>query len=150
MAEQGLTLYELLDVMASAHDRINTLWNFFVTIHLAILGALIVLRREVGWMAKFVVLFAYCGFSWVNYNAVIDAYGFLLSVSGDIAAFGLREGQPGYEIYFHLLQVDMEERINLVPYIHPLAAGIVVLLTLTLNLWARGGRFTRGGARSKT
>ena len=66
--------YEILDLIASQLSIINEAWNFFLTIHLGIIGLLIITRHFIRIPVKIVIIGAYLGFSYVNYSAQNDNY----------------------------------------------------------------------------
>ncbi len=71
-----MTIYELLDVAASQWSKIDSVWNFFLWIHLTILGALMIVDRHVSIPERGIALLIYAGFLFVNYQGMTTAYDY--------------------------------------------------------------------------
>ncbi len=135
----AMTLYELLDIIESEHDRINMLWNFFIWIHLTIMGAMVLLPRRIGFIERLVVIFAYSGFMYMNRNAVIDAYDYLFILQEEVAAFAGHDG-AGAGLVEYWRAMDFDARLNFLPYLHQVAAGVTIFAILAMNFVGRKER----------
>ena len=84
--DHPITAYEMGDLIASQLSIINESWNFFLTIHLGIIGLLILARHYIPVFAKMVVIVAYIGFTCVNLSGQLENYEMLRSLHSDAAA----------------------------------------------------------------
>ncbi|MGF1456422.1 MAG: hypothetical protein ACFB6R_13735 [Alphaproteobacteria bacterium] len=71
-----MDLYELLDLVASQWNKIDSVWNFFLWIHLTILGALMIVDRHVSVVERTIAMLIYIGFLVINYQGMVAAYGY--------------------------------------------------------------------------
>lgn len=128
-----MSLYELLDLVASNSAKIDVLWNFFIWIHLAVLGGLLLVPRRVTLIERFVVILAYGAFAYVNRNALADTYAYHETLLSEIARFKLPAGTMGEGILDHFARFKLRERIIWFDYVHPAAGAIVALAILGAN-----------------
>jgi hypothetical protein len=128
-----MSLYELLDLMASNSAKIDVLWNFFIWIHLAVLGGLLLVPRRVTLVERLIVLLAYGAFAYVNRNALIDSYAYQDVLSSEISRISVAAGAAGAGIVDYLTRFNLRERISWLTYVHPAAAIIVALAILGAN-----------------
>ncbi|GAB4530338.1 MAG: hypothetical protein Tsb0010_12090 [Parvularculaceae bacterium] len=135
---EPVSVAELLDLMAVTHERINNLWQLFIWIHLTIMGALALLPRRIGFLERAVIIGAYLAFIYINRNAVIDAYDYLLLLKEEIAAAPIPEGALGGGLVEYWRGIDMEMRLQFLPYVHLAAGGLTTLALLLANVI--GGR----------
>ncbi len=70
-----MTGYELHDLLANARELISDTWNFFLTVHLAVLGIVFIASRGIGFVERTVLVGAYLAFMYMNYAAQLDNYG---------------------------------------------------------------------------
>jgi hypothetical protein len=70
-----MTAYELHDLLVDHRALIMNTWQFFVSVHLAMLGLAFVVRfHEPKWFMRVLMLVGYAGFMFINYNAQLDNY----------------------------------------------------------------------------
>ena len=74
-----MTEYELHVILASNRELIAQTWEFFVTVHLAIMGIFYVASR-VPKKARFIFIFPYMGFLYLNFRAQIDNYTYAAKI----------------------------------------------------------------------
>ncbi len=129
-----MQLYELLDLAASGYDRIDVLWNFFVWIHLAVIGAMIIVTRYVNLVERSIAITTYLVFLYMNYVGLADAYAYQTALLDEIATFKLEAGAAGGIVIDHMRQADLEGRLAYFDYIH-LAAAVLVTLALGMINW---------------
>ena len=67
-----MTGYELHDLLANARELISDTWNFFLTVHLAVLGIVFIASRGIGFVERTVLVGAYLAFMYMNYAAQLD------------------------------------------------------------------------------
>lgn len=128
-----MSLYELLDLTASNSAKIDNLWNFFIWIHLAVLGALLLIPRRVTLVERFVVLLAYGAFAYVNRNALVDTYAYQDALLAEVARVKLAADAAGSGILDYLGNFHLREQISWFDYAHPVAAAIVAMAILSAN-----------------
>lgn len=124
-----MSLYEMLDLLAQNSDKIDVLWNFFVGVHLAVLGGLIVMPTRVQLFEKLLAIVAYCAFNYVNYNALVDTYAYHLAILDEVGKVSLAKETLGQGVVNYLHQFDLRNRIGFLHYSH-LAAGSVVVMAM--------------------
>ncbi len=129
-----MQLYELLDLAASGYDRIDVLWNFFVWIHMAVIGAMIIVTRYVNLVERAIAITTYLAFIYMNYMGLADAYAYQTALLKEIADFELANGGVGELVIDHVRQADLEGRLAYFDYIH-LAAAVLVTLALSCINW---------------
>ena len=75
-----MTGYEFHDLLAGNRELISDTWNFFLTVHLALLGIIFVSRDGINNIQRIVLFGAYVAFMYMNYAAQIDNYTHYLSI----------------------------------------------------------------------
>jgi hypothetical protein len=123
-----MTLYEILDLAASNYQKIDTLWNFFIWIHLAIIGGIILLQHRIGVVERAIAIGGYLVFAYLNFQAIQDAYAYQLVLLDQADAMG-----GAAKVTAYLRGFDLAERIKYIPYVHPTAAVFTVLAILLIN-----------------
>ncbi|MEL6364134.1 MAG: hypothetical protein AAFR11_04770 [Pseudomonadota bacterium] len=130
-----MSAYEIMDLIASQLSIINEVWNFFLTIHMAVIGLLIIARQYVPWAMKLVVITAYLGFLGVNYSAQIDNYTRLEALyeqAGQREAAG--EYSNGAMAYGDLMRdYGVEEPKRFLPIVYSFSAGMTILCLAFVN-----------------
>jgi hypothetical protein len=134
-----MSIYELLDVLASNYQKIDGLWNFFITIHLAILGALFLMPRRVSLPERGVALLAYGAFSFVNRAALVDTYDYHRVVLDEIARLKVPPDQTGGLLVQQLAHFHLMDRIAFLAWSHYVAAVVVAFAFFFANALARHG-----------
>ena len=135
-----ISLAELLDILGQARERTDALWNFFITIHFALFGALVLVRRPLRLVERAVVYVAYLGFAYMNYAAHSTTYEERRVLLEEIAAFPIDMQAPGGLLIELVQRADPSQWIVNLNYIHG-AAAVIVLLSLIFqrSLTARDG-----------
>jgi len=131
-----MSTYELLDVLASNYQKIDGLWNFFITIHLALLGALFLMPRRISIPEKLVVLIAYGAFSYVNRGALVDTYDYHRVVLAEIARLKVLPAETGGLIIQHLDSFQLDQKIAFLAWSHYAAGAVVAIAVLFANALA--------------
>ena len=129
-----MQLYELLDLAASGYDRIDVLWNFFVWIHMAVIGAMIIVTRYVNLVERTIAITTYLAFIYMNYMGLADAYAYQIALLKEITDFELASDGVGEFVIDHVRQANLEGRLEYFDYIH-LAAAVLVTLALSSINW---------------
>lgn len=125
-----MTLYELLNLLANNSDKIDVLWNFFIWIHLAVLGGLVLSNRPLTLLERLIAIVAYAAFSFVNYHALQDTYDYHAVLLAEIAGLKVDAATLGAQTVAYLRDWNMAGRIALIMQYGHLAAGAVVTIAL--------------------
>ncbi len=132
-----MTLYEILDLAASNFEKVDGLWDFFIWIHLGIIGGLIVIQRRLFILERIVALAAYYIFMVMNYSALMDTYNYLQVLTLEAAAFPLQEGEHGAQVVEYFQRFDLDAVImGYLPYVHGAGIITVTVAVLIINLFA--------------
>src|SRR5262245_23758636 len=129
-----MSLYEILDLVASNYQKIDTLWNFFITIHLAVIGGIVLLQQRIGLPERIIAIGGYLAFAFLNWQAIQDAYAYQLVLLNQADAIG-----GSSRVVAYLKGFDLAERIKYIPYVHPVGAALTVLAILFINRFAYRG-----------
>lgn len=70
----SMTLYEATDLLASNRELIMETWNFFVSIHIALFGAIFIADNRISFRERFIIVPLYIGVMYINYRGQIDNY----------------------------------------------------------------------------
>ena len=78
---QAMTAADYHAIFVANRGLIAETWNFFVTVHMAIIGLMFVARgNAVPLIARLLVLVGYAAFMYINYRAQVDNYGYSTEV----------------------------------------------------------------------
>ncbi len=72
-----MTLYELLDVIASQRELVFNTWNMFVAVHITIVGGLFLVQRDVSLKERVAAYALYIVFLYMNWNAQVVNYDYI-------------------------------------------------------------------------
>jgi hypothetical protein len=132
-----MSLYELLDLLASNYQKIDTLWEFFISIHLAVLGALFLMPRRVSMPERLVAFLAYAAFSYVNRSALVDTYDYHAVLLKEIARFKAAPPDTGGLLVQQIAGFNLQAKTQFLAWSHYLAAAFVAFAMLFANTLAR-------------
>lgn len=119
----AMTVAELHGIFVSNRGLINETWNFFVTVHMAIIGLMFLARgNEVPIRARLLVLPGYFAFMFINFRAQQDNYGYSTEVLNRLK---LLEGDHAMASMFKIGWIN-----NYLPYIYGGAALFAVIIVL--------------------
>ncbi|MEL7029645.1 MAG: hypothetical protein AAGL49_10650, partial [Pseudomonadota bacterium] len=129
-----MSSYAALELIGEHRKLIFDTWNFFVGIHLSLIGLIFVSRRHITFVERFVAIAGYAGFAWMNYTAQVGNYAYLtelISKSVDPAAeFGSATGIAiDVAGFFDIAWIQ-----GALPYIYGTAATFAILILLFVNL----------------
>ena len=79
-----MTAYELADLAFALGDRIDFHWGLFITVHLALLGAIVYIDRPLRRLEKVATLLLYLGFAGINYQQMNNQVTMLDMVYQDV------------------------------------------------------------------
>jgi hypothetical protein len=120
----------LVDAMMSARGQIDFLWQFFVTVHIAIFALLFIYDHAVeglNWVGKIFSVVGIAAFEWINGNALINAYLLLDSMHEQYRwAFGqVQRFHPSF--YENFVLANYTTRPDMVVFTHSGALAVVLL-----------------------
>lgn len=76
-----MTLAEIHMILVENRDLIAQTWNFFVTVHLALLGLVFLAEREgTAKVIRALLVPAYLAFMYINYRAQLDNYAYTTKI----------------------------------------------------------------------
>lgn len=120
----------LVEAMMDARGQIDFLWQFFVTVHIAIFALLFIYDHAVegmNWVGRIFSVAGIAAFEWINGNALANAYYVLDSMHEQYRwSFGQVERfHPAF--YEHFTLASYANRPEMVVYTHSAALGVVLL-----------------------
>lgn len=132
----------LMAAIMDARAQIDFLWQFFVTVHIAIFALLLVYDHAVeglNWIARVFAAFAVAAFEWINGNALAGAYTLLDSMLEQYRwGFGQAERfHPAF--YENFVLASYSNRPGMVLMTHS-SALIVVLLAFVSRKFIQSAR----------
>lgn len=124
----------LVDAIMAARGQIDFLWQFFVSVHIAIFALLLVYDHAVealSWMARALAAFGVAGFEWINGNALSNAYLMVDSMHDQYRwSFGQVERfHPSF--YDRFVLASFQNRPSMVLMTHSTALVVVILAFLS-------------------
>lgn len=134
----------LLEAIMDARAQIDFLWQFFVSVHIAIFALLFIYDHAVeslNWIGKVFSVAGIAAFEWINGNALVNAYFTLHSMHEQYRwAFGqANRFHPSF--YSNFVLADFSNRPEMVVYTHSTALGVVLLAFASRRfIRARGER----------
>lgn len=124
----------MIEAIIDTRQQVDFLWQFFVTVQIALFALLFVYDRAVESMnivAKLMAVVGIALFSWINGNALINTYLLLDSM---VHQYAVWYGKPGrFEPSFleNFVKVNYSDRPQIVMVTHSMAFLVVVLALLS-------------------
>lgn len=134
----------LVEAIMDARDQIDFLWQFFVTVHIAVFALIFIYEHAVeglNWMGRIFSVAGIAAFEWINGNALANAYLLMDSMHDQYRwAFGQADRfHPSF--YDHFVLLSYSTRPEMVVFTHSAALGIVLLAFLSRrSIKMHGGR----------
>lgn len=120
----------LVSAIMDARAQIDFLWQFFVTVHIAVFALLFIYDRAVESLNVVARLFACAGvgaFEWINGNALANAY-LLLDAMQDQYRFSFGQVERFHpSFYEHFVLANYASRPGMVVMTHSATLAIVLL-----------------------
>lgn len=134
----------LLEAIMDARGQIDFLWQFFVTVHIAIFALLFIYDHAVeglNWVGKIFSVAGIAAFEWINGNALVNAYFTLHSMHEQYRwAFG-QANRFHASFYGNFVLADFSNRPEMVVYTHSTALAVVLLAFISRRfIQAKSGR----------
>lgn len=120
----------LLEAIMDCRSQIDFLWQFFVSVHIAIFALLFIYDHAIeglNWIGKAFSVAGIAAFEWINGNALTNAYFTLHSMHEQYRwAYGqVDRFHPSF--YSHFVLADFSGRPEMVVYTHSTALTVVML-----------------------
>ena len=143
----------LVDAIMSARGQVDFLWQFFVTVHIAIFALLFIYDHAVeglNWIARMFCVAGIAAFEWINGNALANAYFMLDSMHEQYRwAFGqVDRFHPAF--YEQFVLASFATRPGMVTITHSTALLVVMLAFVSrrfIQSSPEGRRLTKPLAR---
>ena len=127
----------LVAAIMDARAQIDFLWQFFVTVHIAIFALIFIYGHaieQLNWPARILSLFGIAGFEWINGNALSHAYLMLDAMHQQYRwAFG-DQARFHPDFYREFVRATYAGRPDMVLVTHSAALAVVVLSFLSQRL----------------
>jgi hypothetical protein len=124
----------LVEAIMDARAQIDFLWQFFVTVHIALFALVFIYGHAVerlNWPARLLSLFGISGFEWINGNALSNAYLMLDAMHEQYRwSFGQVE-RFNSAFYEQFVLADYGDRPSMVILTHSAALVFVILAFLS-------------------
>lgn len=120
----------LIQAIMDVRSQVDFLWQFFVSVHIAIFALLLLYDHAVETLsaiAKALTVAGIAAFEWINGNALVTAYTLLDSMHEQ---YRLTYGQANrfhYTFYEHFVLATFQSRPSVVLVTHSTALVIVLL-----------------------
>ena len=127
-----MTLYELLDVIASQRELVFNTWNMFVAVHITIIGGLFLVHRDVSWKERIAAYVLYFVFLYMNWNAQVVNYDYIGLLTAEARAL---ENQNGCGVAVCLAKQlpSYANAKTLVHIVYGVAAFFTLLTVMMIN-----------------
>lgn len=128
--------HTLVDMILHARSQVDFLWQFFITVHIAVFALLFIYNEAVenlNFLARTLSIAGIALFDWINSNALKGAYNLLDSTHDQYRAiYGAAERfQPDF--YQHFVQAGYGDRALMVTMTHGMAFTVVILSLLSIR-----------------
>jgi len=126
----------LVGMILHARSQVDFLWQFFITVHIAVFALLFIYNEAVenlNFVARTLSIAGIALFDWINGNALIGSYN-LLDASHDQyrALYGsAARFQPDF--FQHFVQATFADRPMMVNVTHGMAFAVVILSLLSIR-----------------
>lgn len=132
----------LIDMILHARSQVDFLWQFFVTVHIAIFALLFIYNDAVenlNFPARALCIAGIALFDWINGNALKGAYRLLDAAQDQYRVlYGAAERfQPDF--FHHFVQASFADRPMMVNVTHGMAFAVVILSLLSIRFIRQRG-----------
>lgn len=137
MIEAGTMIQEaaLIDMILHTRAQIDFLWQFFVTVHIAIFALLFIYDEAVenlNFLARALAIAGIAIFDWINGNALKNSYLLLDAAQNQYQSYyGLLAKRFEPDFYQYFVLADFSDRPGMVNITHGLAFVVVILALLS-------------------
>ena len=121
-----MNLIDLLQIFSMAGEKLDALWNFFVTVHLAIYGALFVFHKMKPHQ-MWITVVSYVAFSAINFRAKYFEYRLYGALLDEIRRLDLNSKDLRHLSAF-FSQYSIDDRVFIAASVHIIALVFLVFL----------------------
>lgn len=128
---KSMEIDDLLQVYVMAGDQLDALWEFFVTVHLAIAASLYGIERLriLKVHEYFLLSIGYLAFSIINLRAKHQAYEFLIAVELELEKILSTTEFQSLKDFFS--NIEFTDRVHIVWIVHIATIAIIIALAIT-------------------
>jgi hypothetical protein len=123
----------LIDAIMQTRGQLDFLWQFFMTVQIALFALLFIYDRAVeslNWFARLLAVTAVALFDWINASALRSSYSLLDALHNQYRAdFGQPERFQSM-LYEHFVLANFEGRTTMVIVTHSMAFAVVLMAFL--------------------
>lgn len=128
--------HALIEMILHARSQIDFLWQFFITVHIAIFALLFIYSEAVeslNFLARTLAIAGIALFDWINGNALKGAYNLLDAAHDQYRTiYGAAERfQPDF--FHNFVQATFADRPMMVNVTHGMAFAVVILALLSIR-----------------
>ena len=127
-----MTLYELLDLIASQRELAFNTWNMFVAVHITIIGGLFLVNRDVSLKERLVACILYFVFLYMNWHAQVVNYTYIGSLTSAARALESQTACTAAACLAKELPSFANAKI-LVHIVYAVAAAATLLTVMLIN-----------------
>lgn len=115
-----MSYYELMQLAILCGQEIDTSWNFFISIHMAIFGAILISNnlKLISMQQKFILYLSYLLFTVINVRSKINSYTLYSSIFHDLNTIN---NQIGEGVKNYIVNSNFDDRITICVAIHVFA-----------------------------
>lgn len=120
----------LIQAIMDVRNQIDFLWQFFVSVHIAIFALLLLYDHAVetlSTIAKSLAVAGIAAFEWINGNALSGAYMLLDAMHEQYRQSFGQANRFHYSFYEHFVLASFQSRPSMVMMTHSTALAIVLL-----------------------
>jgi hypothetical protein len=97
-----VSAYEAVELALILGNRIDFHWGLFITVHLALFGAIVYIDRPLRRVEKLASLMLYVGFATVNYLQMSNQVNLLDAIYADITELSIQDEHANTVVIQHL------------------------------------------------
>ena len=124
----------LVDAIMTARGQIDFLWQFFVTVHIAIFALLFIYDHAIealNWAARLFMVAGIAGFEWINGNALAHSY-MLLDAMHDQYRWNFGQAERFHPAFYdQFVLATYKSRPDMVMMTHSTAILVVMLAIMS-------------------
>ncbi|MDJ0655714.1 MAG: hypothetical protein QNJ40_16230 [Xanthomonadales bacterium] len=124
---QGLSAADLVEASLDIADRLDFQWGLFITVHLALFGAVIYVDRPLKRAEKAGAILIYAGFAALSYRLMLGQVALLEQAYADIATLASPDSRLLTHMAAALHDGKLEFASGMIVWGHIIMLGLVVL-----------------------
>ncbi len=131
----------LISAIMDSRGQIDFLWQFFITVQIAIFALLFIYSaaaESMSWFARLLAIAAVGVFDWINSQALKGSYTLLDALHVQYRADFGQQSRFQTEFYNHFVLATFEGRVEMISITHGLAFTVVLLAFVLRRSIQRG------------